>query len=214
MTVPLRLPQKNEIAVVDPSAEPTRYYYWPLVGWFYRRRLQMILEVLGETQYDSLLEVAYGSGIFLPSVAPLAKTLHGIDLHTKIDVVQQTLSKAGVKAELRTGDALAMPYADGSFDCVVNISMLEHLTDPGKAIEEMLRVLKPGGCLALGFPGRNAVMDAFFRVLGFSPRKIHPSSHEDILDAVGQRMTVAELSKLPMKVPNGFALYFCCRATK
>lgn len=43
------------------------------------------------------------------------------------------------------GDAHQLPLADKSVGAIVCLSVLEHLTDPGQAVNEMLRVLRPGG---------------------------------------------------------------------
>ncbi len=48
--------------------------------------------------------------------------------------------------------AAALPFADGSFDCVVCTEVLEHLEDPARAVNEMRGVLRPGGCLLLSSP--------------------------------------------------------------
>lgn len=47
------------------------------------------------------------------------------------------------------GDAHALPFRDGSFDRVFAFNVFEHLRDPARAAREILRVLKPGGALAL-----------------------------------------------------------------
>lgn len=47
------------------------------------------------------------------------------------------------------GDIHALPFRSGAFDAVVNLQVLEHLREPGQAIREMARVLKPGGQLIL-----------------------------------------------------------------
>lgn len=47
------------------------------------------------------------------------------------------------------GDIHALPFKTGAFDAVINIQVLEHLQEPGQAIKEMARVLKPGGQLVL-----------------------------------------------------------------
>lgn len=47
------------------------------------------------------------------------------------------------------GDIYRLPFADASWDTVVMIEVLEHLTDPAAAIEEVKRVLRPGGTLIL-----------------------------------------------------------------
>src|SRR5204863_1317682 len=49
------------------------------------------------------------------------------------------------RIDYRIGDALALPYEDGSFDAVLLFDVFEHVTDVGKAADEVARVLKPGG---------------------------------------------------------------------
>jgi SAM-dependent methyltransferase len=59
---------------------------------------------------------------------------------------------AGGHAEAHRGDALALPFGDGSFDRVVAAEVLEHIPDDRRAIEELVRVLRPGGTLAVTVP--------------------------------------------------------------
>ena len=47
------------------------------------------------------------------------------------------------------GDALRLPFADGSFDRVMSICAIEHFDDGGRALDEMARVLRPGGELVM-----------------------------------------------------------------
>jgi ubiquinone/menaquinone biosynthesis C-methylase UbiE len=57
------------------------------------------------------------------------------------------------KLKFETQDAKALTYADNSFDLVYSISVLEHIYDGFlKAVEEMIRVVKPGGYIYISFP--------------------------------------------------------------
>ncbi|NNH73320.1 class I SAM-dependent methyltransferase [Nocardia uniformis] len=56
------------------------------------------------------------------------------------------------KAETVRGDALDLPYGDGAFDVVIASEILEHIPRDGQAINELARVLKPGGVLAVTVP--------------------------------------------------------------
>ncbi|MGU3503177.1 class I SAM-dependent methyltransferase [Mycobacterium sp. C31M] len=65
---------------------------------------------------------------------------------------EQGEAPAAAKAEAVKGDALDLPYADGTFDCVIASEILEHVPSDDAAIAELVRVLKPGGALAVTVP--------------------------------------------------------------
>ena len=52
------------------------------------------------------------------------------------------------------GDALALPFPDGTFDRVIAAEVLEHIPDDDQAIRELVRVLRPGGRIAVTVPTR------------------------------------------------------------
>jgi SAM-dependent methyltransferase len=59
---------------------------------------------------------------------------------------------AGADARTAAGDATAIPFADASFDCVIAAEVLEHILDDQGAIDELARVLRPGGLAAVTVP--------------------------------------------------------------
>ncbi|QZY30643.1 class I SAM-dependent methyltransferase [Nocardioides coralli] len=58
----------------------------------------------------------------------------------------------GAEADVKEGDALALPFADGEFDRVVAAEVLEHIPDDIGALRELVRVTRPGGTVALTVP--------------------------------------------------------------
>ncbi len=58
----------------------------------------------------------------------------------------------GANAEIKEGDALSLPFADGEFDRIVAAEVLEHIHHDVDAIKELVRVLRPGGTLAISVP--------------------------------------------------------------
>jgi SAM-dependent methyltransferase len=58
----------------------------------------------------------------------------------------------GSMAAPANGDALALPFPDNTFDRVIASEVLEHVSDDQRSLEEIFRVLKPGGTLAATVP--------------------------------------------------------------
>ncbi|MEO7628278.1 MAG: class I SAM-dependent methyltransferase, partial [Nocardioides sp.] len=58
----------------------------------------------------------------------------------------------GAEADIKVGDALALPFADGEFDRIVAAEVLEHIHRDVDAITELVRVLRPGGTMAISVP--------------------------------------------------------------
>jgi SAM-dependent methyltransferase len=59
---------------------------------------------------------------------------------------------AGAEADIKQGDALSLPFADAEFDRVVAAEVLEHIPEDEAAIAELVRVLRPGGTMAVTVP--------------------------------------------------------------
>ncbi|ORW07758.1 class I SAM-dependent methyltransferase [Mycobacterium kyorinense] len=75
----------------------------------------------------------------------------------QVDTLLRAMAQAGeapasATAETVVGDALALPYPDGTFDCVIASEILEHVPADDTAIGELIRVLKVGGTLAVTVP--------------------------------------------------------------
>lgn len=58
----------------------------------------------------------------------------------------------GADAHVQVGDALNLPYEDGTFDAVLISEVLEHVPEDERAIAELVRILKPGGVAAVTVP--------------------------------------------------------------
>ncbi len=61
---------------------------------------------------------------------------------------------AAAPTSFECGDLRALPFEDASFDLIVCFEALEHVADPGRVLDELRRVLRPGGLLAVSSPNR------------------------------------------------------------
>jgi ubiquinone/menaquinone biosynthesis C-methylase UbiE len=157
------LPRENLIKT-GPVDEGD-WVYRPVVGEIVRMRFRMILNLLGDAKLDRLLEIGYGSGIFLPELGKRCRDLHGIDVHHLPNAVIQELAKVKIAATLKTAGAESIPYPDDYFDAVVAVSSLEFVSDLESACGEIQRVLKPRGRFIFVTPGTSKVLDLGLKLL-------------------------------------------------
>lgn len=95
---------------------------------------------------SEVLEVGCGLGTDAINFARRGARYTGIDLtEASIDLVRRRFELEGFTADLRVADAEALPFAEGSFDLVYSHGVLHHTPDTQRAINEVHRVLKPGG---------------------------------------------------------------------
>jgi SAM-dependent methyltransferase len=74
-----------------------------------------------------------------------------------VETILRAMAEAGeapatASATAVLGDALSLPYADETFDCVIASEILEHVPQDDAAIAELIRVLRVGGTLAISVP--------------------------------------------------------------
>ena len=103
---------------------------------------------------DELVEVACGSGVFLDEHARHVKRIAGLDLsNIQVRLAQRRLGDMITtgSAEVVRGDAVALPWADGSFSAAACMGSLEYFPDRAAALREMWRVLRPGGRIVVSY---------------------------------------------------------------
>ncbi len=98
----------------------------------------------------TVLEIGVGLGADHECFAAAQATLYGIDLTRRaIEHTRARLAQAGLTSNLRVADAEALPFADGHFDLVYSWGALHHTPNTQQALDEVWRVLRPGGTAKL-----------------------------------------------------------------
>ncbi|EMD24986.1 class I SAM-dependent methyltransferase [Amycolatopsis azurea] len=104
-----------------------------------------------------ILEVAFGPGYFAVELARLGFSVTGLDVApTFVEIASEYARAQGVEASFREGDVAAMPFDDESFDVVVCQAAFKNFVWPVKSLDEMYRVLRPGGTAVVQDMNRNA----------------------------------------------------------
>ena len=94
-----------------------------------------------------VLEVAPGPGYFAIELAKLGDyRVTGLDIsHTFVGIAACGAAQAGVTVDFQQGDVAHMPFANESFDFLLCRAAFKNFSQPVRALQEMYRVLKPGG---------------------------------------------------------------------
>jgi len=210
----LSLSKKNSFSLPLKGAletmgfdDPLRFYYHPLVGFLYRARIEQALSLL-TPPYESILEIGYGSGIMLPTLACIGKNISGVDIDSDPAKVTSNLEKIGISVSLKRGDVCSVDYADESFDLIVAISMLEHLENIEQLINKVFRLLRPGGHFLVGMPRKGGVMEAAFWALGYNAKEHHVTDRAQLLKAINGFFKLVSSKRVPQWLPVSAGLYF------
>jgi SAM-dependent methyltransferase len=185
------MPRERYVGVNE--FDPIRYYYWPVLGPMYRRRVELCLSECRPGQ--RVLEVGFGPGATFLNLNELYDEIHGLDLSTSVEQVTEVFRDMSVGVHLKNGNVLDMPYPDEIFDTVLLISILEHIRphELGKAFSEIKRVLKPGGQVVYGVPVERPLTVWVFRLLGHSIREHHFSTELQVRHAALESLQLERL---------------------
>jgi len=118
---------------------------------FFRRPKEMGLIRPG----NRLLDVGAGSGGFMRLVMDSFLEIKGVEIDPDLlAAMPASLKRHVTSADIQKG---CLEFPDAYFDCVTLFDVLEHLTRPYDALEELKRVLKPGGAIILSTPNLRSI---------------------------------------------------------
>jgi len=135
-------------------------------AWF--RACMSLLEV---KPGDSVLETSVGTGLnlkYLPKAPEFSDlSLSGIDLSTEMLLnCQANLRRWKLDANLYLANAESLPFADSSFDVVFHIGGINFFNNPANAINEMIRVARPGSLLLIADEAEKLSQTTYENILG------------------------------------------------
>lgn len=155
--------ERHPVAAESIAAAPGTPEYFQ---GFDRLREAMEPEDLARRVYDfearageRVLDVGAGNGFVMSRYARAGARAFGVELTARgVFLCRRRFEVEGVRAFVSQGDAENLPFPDASFDAVTSMGVLHHVPHPERAIDEIHRVLRPGGQLTLMLYHRNSAM--------------------------------------------------------
>ena len=142
-------------------------------------RLFLFDQIVGSWQGLTILDLGCGGGFMSEAILKRGASVIGVDPSlAAILAARAHASEQGVAIDYRLGNGEAIPLADRSVDCVVCVDVLEHVADLECVLDEIVRVMKPGGFFLFDTVNRSRLA-AFVlvslgeNVLGLLPRGTH-----------------------------------------
>lgn len=112
-----------------------------------RKARNEVLGHLPDLSGTMLLDVAMGDGRNLPLI-PRDCQVYGVDIsRVLLEKTQHDFPDRDL--HLIVGEAESLPFPDHTFDNLFSLGALNHVNNPGKALQEMARVVKPGGTIVV-----------------------------------------------------------------
>lgn len=103
----------------------------------------------GSHKRFSVLDCGAGDGAFATALAEVAPCrIDAVDVSPEmLRQAEKRYSQSGAEATCHIADARHLPFSDNVFDVALAAHIVEHMPEPGRALSELFRVLKPGGVL-------------------------------------------------------------------
>lgn len=108
-----------------------------------RSKVRSKLVALKQPAFRRMLDIGCGTGFVIDLARDLFEEIHGVDV---TQAMLDRVDRSGGNIVLHRCAAERLPFADQTFDFATAYSFLHHLEDYRKALAEVHRVLRPGGC--------------------------------------------------------------------
>ena len=130
---------------------PEKYDLWfkaPIGRLIKRYESDLVLEMLRPEQGERILDAGCGTGVFTLDVLAAGAQIVGLELSLPMLLRAASTLEEHPFLAVR-GDMTMLPFAENEFDKAVSVTTIEFIEDAQRAIKELFRVTKPGGCVVV-----------------------------------------------------------------
>lgn len=200
------LPPESLIKTGD--VDHADWNYRLMFGSLLRSRYNLVTFFLGNTKVKRLLEIGYGSGVFLTELTKYCDELYGVDKHEYVKEVAEKLSEFDVYPQLSSAEAEKMPFEENFFDIIVTVSTLEFVGNLELVCSEISKILQPDGKLIVITPGKSFITDFGLKVLtGKDADEDFGNRREIILPTLQKHFEIIRESTVPSYGASLLRLY-------
>lgn len=169
-------------------------------------RIREILRMLQPGNSDTILEVGCGTGNVLKQV--VRGTRIGLDISFRL--VRVAREKCSTGTSFVSADAETLPFRAGSVDKVLCTEVLEHVLRPEAVLQEILRVLRPGGIAIVSVPNEVLInrLKRWFLGSRIMRRLVWRRSRYRIAEDMTEEWHLHAFDRRMLEgvIPNGFRL--------
>lgn len=140
--------------------------------------INRIKELLGDLEGKSVLDLGCGWGDVVLKLSVMTRAKYVLGIEPDRDRASLALSRGqnsdGSKVQIIIAVGESVPLPSNSVDIVCAYQVLEHVNSRQQVVEEMLRVLKPGGYIHMIMPNYAAFYEAHYKIkwMPFFPRPL------------------------------------------
>ena len=122
---------------------------------------------------ETVLEIGHGNGGHIAQLLSKAENLHyfGADISATIIAEAEKINQDFItkgKVHLQLTDGITLPFEDGLFDKIFTVNTIYFWTNPSEYLNEIKRILKPKGTLAICFADKTFMQNLPFTPYGFT----------------------------------------------
>ncbi len=143
-------------------------------------RLSLFQPIVGDWRGRDILDLGCGGGFMSEALARMGARVTGVDpSKPAIEAAKRHSAVEKLDIDYRAGAGEAIPAGDNSFDIVVCVDVLEHVSDVQAVAREIARVLRPGGLLLFDTVNRTALSRLVLITLGEKILRLLPRGAHD-----------------------------------